>query len=82
MRCFRYGNLLPEEREKIGIQCKSLLDLGRIDFLSEHGFTAKLIAYTDRANTLENIALTAVGSQNKNQLTVENIDSQTVQENS
>lgn len=45
------------EKEEVGILCKRLIDAGRVDHLSKLGFDVKLIEYTSKAVTLENIAL-------------------------
>ena len=58
--CFdRYGNLNAAEREVIGIKCKQLLDAGRVHYLTERGFDARVVYYVPRSLTLENVALTA-----------------------
>ena len=56
----RYGSLTAEQREAIGVQCKQLIDFGRVQYLKQHGFDASLIYYVARSVTLENMALTAV----------------------
>ena len=62
--CARYGSLLPEHREKIGIECKQILDAGRIDYLVQREFKdAKLVYYTDRNYTLENMAIFATKTE-------------------
>ncbi|GFT00174.1 tRNA:m(4)X modification enzyme TRM13 homolog [Nephila pilipes] len=50
-------NLKHEEREVIGLQCKRLIDAGRIFFLKEAGYDAKLTTYIDKSVSLENVAL-------------------------
>ena len=55
----RYGKLLPQDRERIGIFCKQLIDQGRIHYLEKHGYQAKMVAYVDKKYSLENIALLA-----------------------
>ncbi|KAK3847147.1 MAG: methyltransferase TRM13-domain-containing protein [Linnemannia gamsii] len=47
-------------REKLGLQCKRLLDIGRVRYLKEHGFDAELVYYVDKETSLENLALMAV----------------------
>jgi tRNA:m4X modification enzyme len=47
----------PTEREQMGRACKRLLDYGRVLFLQERGFDARLVEYTDKAISLENVAL-------------------------
>lgn len=60
---YRYGKLLPEERENIGFQCKQVLDCGRLHYLMAHGYEAKILYYVDRSMTLENTALVAVRTE-------------------
>ncbi|CAL1292159.1 unnamed protein product [Larinioides sclopetarius] len=52
-------NLKHEEREVIGMQCKRLIDAGRIQFLKDEGYDARLITYIDKSVSLENVALLA-----------------------
>ncbi|CAO3698829.1 unnamed protein product [Rhizopus stolonifer] len=47
------------QREKIGYQCKRILDTGRVKFLEKFGFNAKLVYYVDPSTSLENCALIA-----------------------
>jgi len=49
-------------REKLGLQCKRLLDVGRVRYLKENGFDAELVYYVDKETSLENLALMAVPS--------------------
>ncbi|KAF9330154.1 hypothetical protein BGZ91_000250 [Linnemannia elongata] len=49
-------------REKLGLQCKRLLDIGRVRYLKEHGYDAELVYYVDKETSLENLALMAVPS--------------------
>ncbi|KAK2167501.1 hypothetical protein LSH36_27g09072 [Paralvinella palmiformis] len=56
---YRYGNLLPEEREEIGYQCKQLIDHGRLLYLKDHGYHVQQIYYAEKEQTLENMALVA-----------------------
>ncbi|GJJ68695.1 tRNA:m4X modification enzyme [Entomortierella parvispora] len=49
-------------REKLGLQCKRLLDIGRVRYLKENGFDAELVYYVDKETSLENLALMAVPS--------------------
>ncbi|KAI8381175.1 methyltransferase TRM13-domain-containing protein [Radiomyces spectabilis] len=51
------------EREKIGYQCKRVLDAGRLEFLQQHGFETRLVYYVDPETSLENCALIAVPQQ-------------------
>ncbi|CAO3639348.1 unnamed protein product [Cunninghamella blakesleeana] len=55
-----YSGRQHEEREKIGYQCKRLLDAGRIDYLQQYGFKAYLVYYVEPESTLENCALIAI----------------------
>lgn len=57
---YRYGKLLPEERENIGFQCKQVIDRGRLHYLMAHGYEAKILYYVEPSLTLENTALVAV----------------------
>ncbi|KAI8907456.1 methyltransferase TRM13-domain-containing protein [Powellomyces hirtus] len=47
------------ERETLGLQCKRVLDYGRLAYLRRCGFEADLVYYVDRKNSLENLALVA-----------------------
>ena len=60
--CDRYGSLCPEERERIGMMCKQLLDTGEnsLSVCRRTASSAKLISYTERSNTLENTAIVAL----------------------
>lgn len=49
-----------DAREKLGQQCKRLLDIGRVMYLREKGFDAELVYYVDKETSLENLALMAV----------------------
>ncbi|XP_067126997.1 tRNA:m(4)X modification enzyme TRM13 homolog isoform X2 [Centruroides vittatus] len=60
---YRRMNLGADCREEIGRQCKRLLDYGRMRYLIDHNYDAKLICYVEPAVSLENIALVAI---NKN----------------
>ncbi|KAF9988031.1 hypothetical protein BGZ65_000205 [Modicella reniformis] len=57
------GSHLPtldfQARERLGQQCKRLLDIGRVRYLQEHGFDAELVYYVDKETSLENLALMA-----------------------
>lgn len=54
-----YDGLAFAEREQIGRDCKLLLDLGRLQFLRDIGYDARLCYYVHRDVTLENVALVA-----------------------
>lgn len=56
-------NLDVDFREEIGRQCKRILDYGRIHYLQQYKFDAKLIHYVDPTVSLENVAIVA---KNKN----------------
>eukprot|EP00794_Sanderia_malayensis_P009884 gene9884-10894_t len=51
--------LSSEEKKAIGLQCKRLIDIGRVKYLEKHGFTAKLMYYVNSDVTLEDIVLFA-----------------------
>ncbi|KAI7827120.1 methyltransferase TRM13-domain-containing protein [Gamsiella multidivaricata] len=51
-----------QARERLGQQCKRLLDIGRVRYLQENGFDAELVYYVDKETSLENLALMAVPS--------------------
>ncbi|KAI8605742.1 methyltransferase TRM13-domain-containing protein [Dissophora ornata] len=52
-----------QARERLGQQCKRLLDIGRVRYLKENGFDAELVYYVDKETSLENLALMAVPSR-------------------
>ncbi|KAF9952054.1 tRNA:m(4)X modification enzyme TRM13 [Mortierella alpina] len=52
-----------QARERLGLQCKRLLDIGRVRYLQENGFDAELVYYVDKDTSLENLALMAVPSK-------------------
>ncbi|CEG64063.1 hypothetical protein RMATCC62417_01106 [Rhizopus microsporus] len=54
-----FSGLDHSQREKIGYQCKRVLDAGRIKYLEKYGFDAKLVYYCDPSTSLENCALIA-----------------------
>jgi tRNA:m4X modification enzyme len=51
--------LSPAQRTLIGLKCKLLLNHGRVLFLQQHGFQARLARYTSKETTLENVMLLA-----------------------
>ncbi|XP_055945257.1 tRNA:m(4)X modification enzyme TRM13 homolog [Argiope bruennichi] len=57
-------NLKHEEREIIGMQCKRLIDAGRIQFLKDEGYDVRLVTYIDKFVSLENVALLATCKKN------------------
>lgn len=50
-------NLEHEEREEIGIRCKRLIDIGRVDYLRRNEYQVELVHYIDKVTSLENVAL-------------------------
>ena len=48
-----------EKQEEIGLKAKRILDWGRIEYLQNNGFDARLKVYATKSITLENIALIA-----------------------
>ncbi|XP_023223190.1 tRNA:m(4)X modification enzyme TRM13 homolog [Centruroides sculpturatus] len=60
---YRRMNLDADCREEIGRQCKRLLDYGRMRYLIDHNYDAKLICYVEPAVSLENIALVAINKK-------------------
>jgi tRNA:m4X modification enzyme len=59
-------------REKLGLQCKRLLDIGRVRYLKEHGYDAELVYYVDKETSLENLALMAVPASKTASLSSQN----------
>lgn len=55
----RWG-YVPHPNEEIGLKCKRLIDLARLDYLRENGLKAWLVYYVDRSTSLENVLLIAV----------------------
>lgn len=51
---------VPHPKETIGLKCKRILDYARIRYLRQHGYDARLIYYTDKSISLENVLLVAV----------------------
>ncbi|EDV43702.1 uncharacterized protein Dana_GF16397, isoform A [Drosophila ananassae] len=51
--------LSREERERFGLQCKRLLDWGRLQYMRSQGYEASLKFYVPKAVTLENVVLVA-----------------------
>lgn len=56
--------ILREERERIGMKCKRILDHARVQYLSENGFKASLKYYVKSDVTPENVCLIGVWSNN------------------
>lgn len=57
-----YGRLSHKTREDIGIMCKRLIDVGRLEYLRQHNYKSNLCYYVPVTDTLENVLLTAVKS--------------------
>ncbi|PFX22756.1 tRNA:m(4)X modification enzyme TRM13-like [Stylophora pistillata] len=55
----RWSNYTIPEREEIGLQCKRLLDTGRLWYLESREFNARLAFYVDSSVSLENAVLVA-----------------------
>ena len=55
----RWG-YVPHPNEEIGLKCKRLIDMARLDFLKEAGLKAWLVYYVDRSTSLENVLLIAM----------------------
>lgn len=53
-------SLPTEAREKIGRQCKRLIDFGRVQYMREHDMDSKLVVYIDERLTPENVAIIAL----------------------
>jgi tRNA:m4X modification enzyme len=53
------SSLGVEERESMGRICKRIIDQGRLEYLSSHGFDTELVYYVDSEVSLENTALFA-----------------------
>ncbi|XP_070136825.1 tRNA:m(4)X modification enzyme TRM13 homolog isoform X2 [Drosophila bipectinata] len=51
--------LSREERERFGLQCKRLLDWGRLEYIRSQGYEASLKFYVPKDVTLENVVLVA-----------------------
>lgn len=47
---------------QIRFTCKRLIDIGRVLYLREKGYNARLISYTARETSLEHVALVATPS--------------------
>ncbi|KAI7863848.1 methyltransferase TRM13-domain-containing protein [Spinellus fusiger] len=58
-----YSGWNLHEREKIGYECKRILDAGRLKYLESCGLSAELVYYVDPSTSLENCALIAVPKQ-------------------
>lgn len=50
---------IPHARESIGIQCKRLIDAGRVWYLEQRGFDAMQCHYVDKNISLENTLIIA-----------------------
>lgn len=56
----RLDNDFREKREEIGKLCKQLLNMGRVVYMQNHGYDARLIEFIDFDITPENICLIVV----------------------
>mmetsp|Transcript_3534 Transcript_3534/g.5120 ORF Transcript_3534/g.5120 Transcript_3534/m.5120 type:complete len:407 (+) Transcript_3534:157-1377(+) len=54
-----------EKRVEIGRKCKKLINLGRVNFLEQHGMVAHLVDYVSTVTTLENTLLVAYPKNKK-----------------
>ena len=54
--------LAKSEQEAVGAMCKRLIDAGRLRYLEERGFSARLHRYVDKSLSLENVALVVTRS--------------------
>lgn len=55
-----YDSLTRPERQRIGLQCKNILNLARVHYLQAQGYDACLQTYTDANMTKENTLLIAL----------------------
>ena len=51
--------------EGVGLKCKRLIDLARLNYLRQNGLETRLLYYVDRATSLENVLLLATHPQSK-----------------
>ena len=49
----------PHPREEVGLKCKRVLDLARLQYLRERGMEARLVYFVSRSTSLENVLLIA-----------------------
>ena len=54
----RWG-YVSHPNEEIGLKCKRLIDMARLDYLRENGLKTWLVYYVDRSTSLENVLLIA-----------------------
>ncbi|KAF6034323.1 TRM13 [Bugula neritina] len=54
-----YSFWTSDEREKIGLQCKRVIDAGRASYLRQLGYKATLVEFVGKAVSLENVMLVA-----------------------
>lgn len=52
-------NLQQEQREQVGRRAKALIDWGRVLYLRENGFQARLVHYVPTSVSLENVCIVA-----------------------
>ena len=58
----RTKGYVAHPKEHIGLMCKRFIDFVRISYLESRGYSAKLVYYTDREVSLENVLLIAIPS--------------------
>ena len=56
---FLFRGYVPHARESIGIQCKRLIDAGRVWYLQQKGFDVEQCHYVDKEVSLENTLIVA-----------------------
>ncbi|XP_039260322.1 tRNA:m(4)X modification enzyme TRM13 homolog [Styela clava] len=49
--------LSNEEKTKVGLICKNVIDRGRVSYMIQNGYDCVLIEYTEKSVSLENVAL-------------------------
>lgn len=63
---------MPHPNEGVGLKCKRLLDMARVEYLRENGLRAELLYYVERDVSLENVLLLATANRHND--TTETID--------
>jgi tRNA:m4X modification enzyme len=61
----RFDQFSHEEKEEIGLQCKRLIDIGRMKYLEASGYEVLLKKYVSKELTLENIAMVVLPADMK-----------------
>ena len=51
---FLFSGYVPHPKESIGLQCKRLIDAGRVWYLRQCGYEAEQCHYVDKNISLEN----------------------------